>query len=440
MAQTLFWDSDGVTPGTTNIRNTWDYSGSRPWWSTSSAGDVATQAWTSGATAVFSAGSNATGYQLVDIGQGVNVAAISVEEGDIELWGAFYSGYFYDLSSFNVASGATAILDATMRESGGAVNFTKTGPGTLTVRAPNQMTGSFTVSGGTTNISSVGNLSSGTLTVNNGATLANSGILELNNRTVNVTGSGSTLSSVNFIEFGDVGNVTVNLTSGGTISSQSSVALGVNSGVTGTATISGSGSTLSSGAQLHVGYYGTGNLTVESGGRVTPGTILELGAYAGATGTVNLNSGGTLAVGGTNGIVKGAGTANLNLGGGTIEVTGSALTTSVPANLVSGTTSTVNTNGLNATLSGALSGAGGLAKSGSGTLTLPNANTYSGGTTVNAGTLLLGNNASLGATSGSLLPQQRLRLRGAGRFPQCRARRLQLPHQNRLRHLHPLRC
>ncbi|WP_221029599.1 autotransporter-associated beta strand repeat-containing protein [Actomonas aquatica] len=383
---TLYWDSDGATPGTTNIRNTWDYSAIRPWWSTSAAGDTATQAWTSGSTAVFSAGTNATGYQLVDIGQGVNVAAIYVEEGDVELWGAFYSGYFHDLATFDVASGASAILDATMNESSGAVNFTKTGAGTLTIKAPNNMTGNFAVSGGTVNITSQSNLSSGNLTVSNGATLANNGILELNNRTVSVTGAGSTLSSTNYIELGDIGDVTTSVHDGAVIRSDSSIAFGVNAGVNGVGLVSGSGSQLNSGSQIHVGYHGIGELTVESGGTVTPGSILELATAAGSTGTFNLNAGGTLAVGGTQGIAKGAGTANFNFGGGTLEVTGANLTTLVPVTLVSGTDSTIDTNGFTAALSGGVSGAGSLTKSGTGSLYLYGAS-YTGSTTIDEGTL-----------------------------------------------------
>ena len=58
--------------------------------------------------------------------------------------------------------------------------------------------------------------------------------------------------------------------------------------------------------------------------------------------------------------------------------------------------------GSNTTVSGVISGTGGLANTGAGSLTLSGTNTYSGGTTFNAGTVSISSNANLGAASGGI--------------------------------------
>ncbi|WP_421999579.1 autotransporter domain-containing protein [Reyranella sp.] len=62
----------------------------------------------------------------------------------------------------------------------------------------------------------------------------------------------------------------------------------------------------------------------------------------------------------------------------------------------------LDTNGFNATMSGAIGGAGRLRKTGAGTLTLTGANTYQGGTAVNGGTLSVSANANLGDAAGNI--------------------------------------
>ncbi len=71
-------------------------------------------------------------------------------------------------------------------------------------------------------------------------------------------------------------------------------------------------------------------------------------------------TGGTLQVGGTNGI---AGTATVNLGGGTLQVVGSDLSSNTASVLVAGTTSTIDTTNFAASLN-AVSGSGSLNKIG----------------------------------------------------------------------------
>ncbi len=131
----------------------------------------------------------------------------------------------------------------------------------------------------------------------------------------------------------------------------------------------------------------TGTYTI-TGGTATLAAKLILGQSEGGEGTANLN-GGTVEIGGTDAIAAGTGTAVLNLGGATIKVVNSDLTTSVSANLVADKTSVIDTNGRNATWSGDLKGDGNLKKDGTGDLTLSGSNSYTGTTEITAGTLLV---------------------------------------------------
>lgn len=132
------------------------------------------------------------------------------------------------------------------------------------------------------------------------------------------------------------------------------------------------------------------------------------GAISGA-GSLTKSGNGTLQLSGTNsysggtrlnsGTVSVAADANLGgVAGGLIFDGGTLRTTaglSSARTIALGTSGgTIDTNGVDVALAGALSGAGGLTKSGAGTLTLTGPNNYTGGTTVAAGTLQ-GNTTSL---------------------------------------------
>ena len=102
-------------------------------------------------------------------------------------------------------------------------------------------------------------------------------------------------------------------------------------------------------------------------------------------GVYTLSGGSLYLLGG--GIVPDGSSYKINLGGGTVGAEAS-WSSSVNRNLtgVNGSV-TFNPGGNNILLSGVLSGSGGLTVAGSGTLELSGANTYTGDTTVNSGTL-----------------------------------------------------
>ena len=108
------------------------------------------------------------------------------------------------------------------------------------------------------------------------------------------------------------------------------------------------------------------------------------------------------------GIVPGANTTLVMVNGNSMDLNGSSASVG-GISLYNGTisdslgtgklTSATNINVEQGTISAKLDGTAGLTKSTANTVTLSGANTYSGGVTVNAGTLKLGNNAALGSAS-----------------------------------------
>jgi fibronectin-binding autotransporter adhesin len=131
---------------------------------------------------------------------------------------------------------------------------------------------------------------------------------------------------------------------------------------------------------------GTGSLT-----QLGPGTLVLAGGNT-YTGTTTI-TGGILSI--AIGANLGA-TSSLTFNGGNLLTTGNA-TTSLPVILAAN--GTIDNSGNTDTFSGVFSGAGALTSTGAGRLILIANNTYTGGTSIAAGTLELGN----GGTSGSVV-------------------------------------
>ncbi|NYT41091.1 autotransporter-associated beta strand repeat-containing protein [Sphingomonas sp. R-74633] len=241
----------------------------------------------------------------------------------------------------------------------GSGGLTKAGAGVFTLVGANSYTGATTVSAGTLRLNG-GTIGSGALSVAAGATF------DVNGGTASVSG----LSGAGRILLGS-GSLTAN-------TSATSSFTGV---------ISGTGSFAKA---------GTGNLTLGaantySGGTVVTGGTLTAGiANAFGTGTLTVTAPGTVNLANFATTVGGlAGDGNIALGTAIL---------------------TVNSTGSTA-YSGILSGTGRLIKSGTGTLTLNGANTYTGSTTINDGLLVVN-----GSLAGTLTIGATGRLGGSGRI------------------------
>jgi autotransporter-associated beta strand protein len=260
-------------------------------------------------------------------------------------------------------------------------------------------------------------LTANTLTVGSFDVLATSGTFSIRNETSTSTNSTLTLGGAGDLGNGVSGNSadllyantgsTFNIIgpNGGSGTGVLNVALGQtgNFDVAGTMTISAAIS--DGGNNYSITKTGNGQLTLSGantfGGGLTlsAGTLNINSATAPGTGTLTINSGtiantsgSAITLGNNNSQIWGgdfafdgtAGTNNLNLGTGTVILTANRQ---------------ITTNGLTSTLivGGAIGGSGfSLTKAGVGTLTLPGANTYSGGTTLSAGTLNINNASALG--------------------------------------------
>ena len=154
----------------------------------------------------------------------------------------------------------------------------------------------------------------------------------------------------------------------------------------------------------------TSTLAVDAGMTLALGGVIADGAFPG---TLNKTGTGTLTLTGTNtfsgGTLVGAGTLNINadaalgaaatltLNGGSKLQAGAPFTLAASRGVVLGVGSVVvDSSSYALTVAGAVSGSGTLDKTGSGTLTLSGANTHAS-TIVDAGTLVVGNNAALGS-------------------------------------------
>jgi fibronectin-binding autotransporter adhesin len=278
--------------------------------------------------------------------------------------------------SFNM--GTTAGNDLTLAQNLalGGNTITHTGMGNIAVvSGALTLSGDNTYSGGTI-------LNGGTLAANNNAALGGGGLALNGGTLLNSSGGGVTLS--NSITVG--GAATIGGTSGNDLTLSGNVGLGTN-----TLIITNAADTTIS--------------TIISG---VTGSIVQ--NSTGGTGTLTLSgdntySGGTTEAGDANAL----GTGLVTVNGGTLDIT----TAGLNATALAGTAGTVDlgsqtlalgNDGTARTYAGLITGTGDLTynNTGGGSLTLSGANTYSGDTYLNGGTLAVGNDSALG-TSGLYL-------------------------------------
>jgi fibronectin-binding autotransporter adhesin len=356
---------------------------------------------------------------------------------------------------FDVTQAGTAL---TVSGAGaGAGQLIKNGPGTLILAGANTFTGGTTINAGTLQISGTNRLpQTGTVTFT-GGTLDLDGFMQTVNALASVSGAGVITTSVaggvalwvgngggsgtysGIIQDGSgtigltkVGAGTQTLTGTNTYTAGTDVLAGVlalgSAGAIGTTgTIRFDGGTLQFSAANTTDY--SPRLSIDTnqayrldtngqavtlasaltslGGSLTklgPGTLTVTAANT-YTGPTQVNGGilsvAALANGGVASPIGQSSNAATNLtfaNGGILQYTGPTVSTDRGFTLNTGGGGfDVNQAGTTLTLSGAGTGSGGFIKSGPGTLILTGANVYTGGTTINAGTLQVGAGGATGA-------------------------------------------
>ena len=164
-AAQLYWDTNGSAPGAggTAPAGTWDSVTAN--WSTAASGNVATTTWTSGQTAIFSAGTDATGLFTVTLSGAQTAAGLTVEEGTVTLGG---SGLTLSAPTITINASTKATINAIVS---GTSGLTKAGAGELVLAGPNDFTGGLTFNAGTLTLNNNSAASSGSMTFNAAATL-----------------------------------------------------------------------------------------------------------------------------------------------------------------------------------------------------------------------------------------------------------------------------
>jgi autotransporter-associated beta strand protein len=405
----------------------------------------------------FSNGTGASGTIIVGPGATLSTSSgvtglqngLVLNGGTVSSRGLVYSNYRNLLLESNITAGGAATstisseislagdreiavgADSTLNITGGIANdgffggsqgITKSGTGTLTLAAASTYTGTTTVSSGTLKVTGQNYLpGSGGITIGLNATLMTDAPNDDNTQglTSTMTLNGGTLAAGPGASanngFGPWGNFHMgngaSLQAGGATSSTISASLGLGTGVKpinvdGGSTLNISGDIFGVSFVAYGQFSKSGDGTLVLGGNnkaTSQGMILSAGTVEFATNSLPTN---LRASGGPAGYsVDFQGNATLRwAAGNTVDI--SFENGSSQIRIGDGVTANFDTNGNNVTLGTAFdlgaSQTGAVAKSGAGTLALTAANSYTGSTTVNEGTLILGdgtNNTGLSDTN-----------------------------------------
>jgi autotransporter-associated beta strand protein len=265
----------------------------------------------------------------------------------------------------------------TLNQSNSYSGGTTLNAGSLVMGNANALgTGELTINGGTLNLNG-NNLSQSAFTQSGGALGTNGSTQTLTASTYALNG-GTVNAALGAGTINVGGNATLNGTAASTtinVNNEGILTLGGTDRLANTAAV-----TINAGGTLDIGAYNdtVDNLTL-GGGTLGGSGKLTASTYALNGGEVNANLGGGAATVAADTTMRGGAEASLTIN------TGRTLTINISA-------------GANRQFSGGISGNGALTKTGAGTATLSAANTFTGQTTVDGGTLKLAAGSSLASS------------------------------------------
>jgi outer membrane autotransporter protein len=350
---------------------------------------------------------NYTGTTSV-IGQGQLVVSNDAQLGNNQLAGSAGTANTINLgdnnnsASLTVASGVSAFSSArniNLNAGGGIINGVTTPGGVAVFSGIVSGGGALSINSGTVELTNINNTYVGGTFIKGGATLqvtddtvlggsqATNVVLgdATSGGTLQFLNSAATTSSRSFVL--DQGGGTILTNAAGDVTLTGVIENDGTTTDTGGLKVGGTGSLVLEGTNTFLG-----DVTVLKGATLAINADNALGAY---TSTTNSVTGQVTSTANTNA----DGSLNLNalhLQGGQLEFTANA--TILHNIFTDAIGSAINTNNFNAVISSNIGGVGDLTKTGAGVLVLNGTNSYTGGTTINEGELIVGDSTHQTAT------------------------------------------